>query len=317
MYPMVTVQCWTGAETKALRQAMRLSVRAFAAYLGIDARSVNKWEARLGTITLRPAPQSIMNTALGRAPDDVKNNFAQTVSTREQEQGVNTALNVEPAHSLLRAEPEPSTLVPSARNDGNDSSSVTRWNHHSITFVAQRITGEDFSITRRGALVVGASAVFAGVALTEPLRQWLFPIGWDTEFMTGSSGFSLAELASLEGLVGKFRDWRIDGNRTLARKAVVAQLNDLTDHLREVSPSPASWRAFGVAAELSEVVASMSWDAGLHRCAQRYYVLSVQLAKLANDDGLAATVLAALARQCYDLGHSRDGFGDRAARTIR
>ncbi|MGH3698097.1 MAG: hypothetical protein ACRDQY_01225 [Pseudonocardiaceae bacterium] len=51
---MVTVQCWTGAETKALRQAMRLSIRASAAYLGIDARSVNKWEARLGTITLRP-----------------------------------------------------------------------------------------------------------------------------------------------------------------------------------------------------------------------------------------------------------------------
>jgi len=52
----------------------------------------------------------------------------------------------------------------------------------------------------------------------------------------------------------------------------------------------------------------MSWDAGFHRPAQRYYVASVQLAKLANDDGLAAIVLAALARQCYDLGRSRDGL---------
>jgi hypothetical protein len=85
-------------------------------------------------------------------------------------------------------------------------------------------------------------------------------------------------------------------------------LNDITDRLHGVSPGPATWRAFKVAAELSKVVASMSWDAGLHRSAQRYYVLSVQLAKLANDDGLAAIVLAALARQCYDLGQPRDGL---------
>jgi len=42
MYPVATVQCWTGAETKALRQAMRLSIRAFAAHPGVDARGVNK-----------------------------------------------------------------------------------------------------------------------------------------------------------------------------------------------------------------------------------------------------------------------------------
>ncbi|MGH3854352.1 MAG: hypothetical protein ACRDR6_12835 [Pseudonocardiaceae bacterium] len=46
----------------------------------------------------------------------------------------------------------------------------------------------------------------------------------------------------------------------------------------------------------------------MHRSAQRYYVLSVQLAKLANDDGHAATVLAALTRQCYDLGRPREGL---------
>ena len=59
MHRMVTVQCWTGAETKALRQAMRLSIRAFAAHLGIDARTVNKWETRRGTITLRPDTQAL------------------------------------------------------------------------------------------------------------------------------------------------------------------------------------------------------------------------------------------------------------------
>ncbi len=326
MYPMATVQCWTGAETKALRQAMRLSIRAFAAHLGIDARSVNKWEARLGTITLRPATQSLMDTALDRAPDDVKSRFTQTVSTSEQEQGGNDSSHplTELAGLLLahlaatsagttgpppdqEAYAQQLTAAPPLRSP-KTSHTVTQWNHHSITLVARQTTGEDLSITRRDALGAGASAVLAGAALTEPLQQWLLPINQDAEFATCRSDFSSTELASLEGLVEQFRDWSGNDNRTLARKAVVAQLNDLTDRLREVSPSPATWRAFRVAAELSEVVASMSWDAGLHRSAQRYYVLSVQLAKLANDDGLAATVLAALARQCYDLGHSRDGL---------
>ena len=88
---MATVQCWTGAETKALRQAMRLSVRRFAAYLGIDARTVNKWEARHGTITLRPHTQELMDTALQRAPEDVQTRFTQIVGGAQQEEPTNQA----------------------------------------------------------------------------------------------------------------------------------------------------------------------------------------------------------------------------------
>lgn len=78
MHPMVTVQRWAGVETKALRQAMRLSIRAFAAYLGVDARTVNKWEARGASITLLPDTQALMDTALSRTADDVKTRFTQT-----------------------------------------------------------------------------------------------------------------------------------------------------------------------------------------------------------------------------------------------
>ncbi|MGB6161599.1 MAG: helix-turn-helix transcriptional regulator [Pseudonocardiaceae bacterium] len=183
------------------------------------------------------------------------------------------------------------------------SQTVIQWNSHSIILAIRQMTGEDLSITRREALAAGAPA---GAALTEPLQQWLFPIHDDVEVAPRRSDFSSTELASLEGLVEQFKNW--NGNGALARKAVIAQLKDVTDRLRGVSSEPSTWRAFGVAAKLSEVVASMSWDAGLHRFAQRYYVASVQLAKLANDDGLAAIVLAALARQCYDLGRPRDGL---------
>lgn len=98
--PMAAVQCWTGTQTKALRQAMRLSVRAFAEHLGVDARTVNNWEARGGTITLLPDTQALMDTALSRATEEVKTRFIQTVDSTKQEQTAGEARLVEPAHGL-------------------------------------------------------------------------------------------------------------------------------------------------------------------------------------------------------------------------
>src|SRR5262245_12341421 len=74
---MATVQHWTGAEATILRQAMRLSVRAFAARLGVDARTVNKWEARGRDITPLPDTQSILDTALSQADEEAQARFAQ------------------------------------------------------------------------------------------------------------------------------------------------------------------------------------------------------------------------------------------------
>lgn len=42
---MTTVRRWTGHEARAQRIAPRFSVRAFAERLGIDPRTVSKWEA--------------------------------------------------------------------------------------------------------------------------------------------------------------------------------------------------------------------------------------------------------------------------------
>src|SRR5262249_5191882 len=181
---MVTVQRWTGAETKALRQAMRLSIRGFAAYLGVDARTVNKWEARSNTITPLPDTQALLDTALSRAPEDVRTRFNQAVGNGEQDQGRPDA---------------PQFTVAATEGPPKSSHIVTQWDHHSITFAVQQITGEDLSITRREALTAGASVVLAGATLTEPLQQWLLPLNRDAEFTTCGSGFSSAEIASLEG----------------------------------------------------------------------------------------------------------------------
>ena len=73
---MTTVDRWTGREAKLLRQALRLSVRDFAANLGIGVRTVNKWEARQTDITPLPHMQEVLDTALARASDGAKARFA-------------------------------------------------------------------------------------------------------------------------------------------------------------------------------------------------------------------------------------------------
>lgn len=179
------------------------------------------------------------------------------------------------------------------------------WDHDGVATSVEMTTRDDLAATRRQAL---AAAALAGVALTQPLQRWLDPLG--TVATTGREGaFTPPEIEALETLTMQFKGWNSAGNGVLARKAVVAQLSALNDRLRHAPPSsPLTANALLVASQLADIAASMSWDGGAHRDAQRYYVLAVQLAKVAGDDELAAVALAALGRQCYDLGHPGDGL---------
>ncbi|HVV13394.1 hypothetical protein [Amycolatopsis sp.] len=70
-----TAHHWSGREARLLRHALRLSVRAYAAYLGVAARTVAKWESG-GTATIpRPDTQAILDTALARADDNARRRF--------------------------------------------------------------------------------------------------------------------------------------------------------------------------------------------------------------------------------------------------
>jgi hypothetical protein len=80
---MAAVIRWTGAEVQALRHALRLSVRDFAAKLDVDRRSVNKWDARGSSIVLLPVTQAIMDTTLAQASDEAKARFNQIMAARQ------------------------------------------------------------------------------------------------------------------------------------------------------------------------------------------------------------------------------------------
>jgi transcriptional regulator with XRE-family HTH domain len=70
-----TVPYWSGREVRALREARRMSVREFAAHLGISDRMVSKWEAGGDTIRPRPLNQAALDTSLSMASSDVRNRF--------------------------------------------------------------------------------------------------------------------------------------------------------------------------------------------------------------------------------------------------
>ncbi|WP_307804064.1 helix-turn-helix domain-containing protein [Micromonospora echinofusca] len=63
---------WTGREVRALREALRMSVRAFAEHLGVATAAVSGWEHRT---TPALAEQSVLDQALTLADTDSKARF--------------------------------------------------------------------------------------------------------------------------------------------------------------------------------------------------------------------------------------------------
>jgi formylglycine-generating enzyme required for sulfatase activity len=78
---MRTVRHWTGREVRALRAAQRMSIREFAAHLGVSDRMVSKWEAAGEHIHPRPVNQAALDTSLSRSSPDVRARFAQFIAT--------------------------------------------------------------------------------------------------------------------------------------------------------------------------------------------------------------------------------------------
>lgn len=92
---MTTVQKWTGRESRALRHALRMSIRDFAEHLGVSERTVSKWEAGREAVQPRPELQAALDTALGRADGEVHRRFRS---------GLGSAGPAEKRHSAVNAE---------------------------------------------------------------------------------------------------------------------------------------------------------------------------------------------------------------------
>lgn len=71
----MTVNQWSGRETRLLRHALRLTVRTFAEDLGVCVRTVSKWEAVGAGLTPRPELQAALDTMLRRSTVEDRERF--------------------------------------------------------------------------------------------------------------------------------------------------------------------------------------------------------------------------------------------------
>jgi DNA-binding XRE family transcriptional regulator len=72
---MITIPQWTGKEIRALREARRMSVRAFAAHLGVSERMVSKWETGGEAIRPRTNNQLALDTSLAASNAETRTRF--------------------------------------------------------------------------------------------------------------------------------------------------------------------------------------------------------------------------------------------------
>ncbi|WP_216916124.1 SUMF1/EgtB/PvdO family nonheme iron enzyme [Nocardia noduli] len=70
---------WTGAEVRSLRNARRMSLRDFAAHLGVGVRLVSKWESGGADIKPRAVNQAALDTSLQRLDPDEELRFVEAV----------------------------------------------------------------------------------------------------------------------------------------------------------------------------------------------------------------------------------------------
>lgn len=75
----IVVQLWSGREARALREAKRMSMRAFAEHLGVSERLIAKWESGGKLIQPRPVNQAALDTSLACSGADVQERFARLV----------------------------------------------------------------------------------------------------------------------------------------------------------------------------------------------------------------------------------------------
>ena len=178
------------------------------------------------------------------------------------------------------------------------------WDATNTARSAEEITRSDLVLSRRAALT-GAAAIAVGPALIDPMQHWLIPAQRWTERSTANV-ISDEELVRLHSVTESMREWsRNDG---LARKAIIGQLNELAERLRDAGEGHHTQQAFFLGAELAKIAAGLSWDAGLHDSAQRYYVLAVRMAKISGNVEFGALCLASMARQMFDLGRPVEGL---------
>jgi transcriptional regulator with XRE-family HTH domain len=179
------------------------------------------------------------------------------------------------------------------------------WEPKLTVDAAYAVSRDDLMLERRQA--VQMLTVTAGIPLIEPAQRWLGTI-CDVPVSAREGRIGADEVERLEQAVRVFRSWDDSHGGGLARKAVIGQLNEVADLLRESHPRHITLRLFDVLAQLAKIAATMSWDCGMQTAAQKYYALGLQASKPTGDRAFGAGILASMARQLLCLDKPQDAL---------
>jgi tetratricopeptide (TPR) repeat protein/DNA-binding XRE family transcriptional regulator len=103
---VTAVKRWSGREARLLRQALRLTVREFAEDVGVDPRTISKWESGGSAHTPRPELQRALDTMLRQASEEDRERFHVTAWAAPDE--TSTHADAPPA-TMEAFEPAPPT----------------------------------------------------------------------------------------------------------------------------------------------------------------------------------------------------------------
>ncbi|AXG79042.1 transcriptional regulator [Streptomyces paludis] len=106
-----------------------------------------------------------------------------------------------------------------------------------------------------------------------------------------------------------FRDADNRHGGALSRRAVIAQMADATATLDSCSYTEATGRElFSAIADLGSVAGWMTFDAGMHKSAQKLFITALHAASEGGDKAVGAHILQCMARQMSHLAHYEDAL---------
>ncbi|MEU4841788.1 hypothetical protein [Nocardia testacea] len=261
---------WTGTEATELRRALGVTQSKFSKVTGVGVPTIKKWAQRGAWVTLSEDFARIMDTTLARATDEQQARFAMAIS--------------------LGARSPATTAAGSVWNTSGFADCVT---------MTAELTRKDLMMDRRH-VTQALLGVTIGAGLLDAVERWLF-FDDAPRLVDKPMGLGIQEVEQLENVARSFRDWDDQFGGGLRRKAVVGQLAEVNEMLRERQPVRVEKRLWGVLAQLAETAATMSWDCGQQATAQQYYALAARAASHADDPAFCAFALAGMARQLLGL----------------
>jgi transcriptional regulator with XRE-family HTH domain len=234
---------WTGADATALRDALQMPQREFAARAGVSLSVVKKWARRKTTIELQPFFGELVDGMLKQATREQRRRF---LAAHEE-------AATKPAPDLAVLEPDRVEVLPPAPLADIWSGDCSTLTHD--------MTRRDLMLDRRR-VSKAIAGVVVGVYLLEPLERWLLRDSDDAPTEPPIIGTGLQEIAELESAARIFREWDDQFGGGLRRKAVVGQLDEVNEVLDNPHPPEIKRRLRRVRALLAETAATMSWDSG-------------------------------------------------------